>query len=149
MKSEDRQVIEQKLTSLDRYLAELTPYLRIASDKFEHDLGRQRIVERLVQVIVECAVDSNNLLIRALGLPAASSARESFQRLKEYGILDDYVTTRYVEKYVGLRNVIVHLYEKVEAKTLYFSAKRLLKDSDAYARQIHKRLAERSGKTKS
>ena len=80
-------------------------------------------------------------MIEGSGWIAASNARETFQRLLEHQVLDDYVTNRYVEKYVGLRNVIVHLYEKVDPKTLYYSAKRLQKDSEEYARQVQKFLA--------
>jgi uncharacterized protein YutE (UPF0331/DUF86 family) len=146
VKSQDQNLVEQKLVNLAKYLAELQPYLKISSAQFENDPGRRRVVERLVQIIVECAIDTNNLVTQSLGLPPAANARESFQQLHERQVLDAYVTQRYVGKYVGLRNVIVHLYEKVEPKTLYYSAKRLLKDSEEYGRQIRKFLSARARK---
>ena len=112
--------------------------------QFERDATRRRAVERLTQVIVECAIDTNNLVIQSLDLPPAESAKETFRQLQQQGILNDYVTNRYVEKYVGLRNVIVHLYEKIEPKTLFYSTKRLVRDSEEYTRQIQKFLLARS-----
>lgn len=142
MKERDQALIAQKLAYLKRSLAELEPHLKVSARRFESNLTELRAVERLTQIIVECAIDASSLLIEALNWPPVEHARGSFQRLNEYHVLDDYVTNRYVVKYVELRNVIVHLYEKVEPKTLYYSARRLLKDSDEYARQIHKFLTK-------
>lgn len=141
MKDQDQKLVAQKLANLDEYLNELEPYLAISAKQFQSDRTRQRAVERLVQIVVECTIDTNNIIIRAANLAIAATARESFQRLRDQHILDDLITERFVKKYVELRNVIVHLYEKVEPKTLYSSAQRLMKDAEAYARQIHRYLA--------
>ncbi len=141
MKRADQILIEEKLNSTKKFMLELAPFLRVSRQQFEREIWRQRVVERLTQIVVECAIDTNALLVQALNLPTPQHAKESFQILNQQGALDDVIMKRYVDKYVGLRNVIVHLYEKVEARSLYYSAHRLLKDADVYIEQIQKFLA--------
>lgn len=136
MKPADRKLVLEKLFSLNRFVAELEPDLRVSLKEFLRDPMRQRAIERLFQVIVECAADINTIVLTTLKHPPADSARESYRAVNELGALAAAITRRFKENYVPKRNFIVHLYEKVEPHDLYYSAQRLIKDAREYARQM-------------
>ncbi|MDE3087895.1 MAG: DUF86 domain-containing protein [Chloroflexota bacterium] len=136
MKPADRNLILEKLVSLNQYSTELESNLQIPLKRFLAEQVRQRAVERLFQIVVECATDTNTLLLVAMNQTPANSARESYQAIGELGGLDNAMTKRFREQYVPKRNFIVHLYEKVEPRDLYYSAHRLVRDVREYAEQI-------------
>jgi uncharacterized protein YutE (UPF0331/DUF86 family) len=134
------QLIQQKLVNMDGYLQELTPYVGIPLPTYLKQPGQRRIVERLVQVIVESAIDTNNLLLAASGSLPTSSARDSFDAVCNLGAIDDRLRVRFNRTYVGLRNRIVHDYEALDNRMVYAAARRLLKDAAKYIQSIRRYL---------
>jgi len=63
MSVEHDRLIKQKLNNMASYVEEIAPYLKGPIEGYLKDSGRRRIVERLAQVIVECAIDTNGLLV--------------------------------------------------------------------------------------
>ena len=141
---DERQVrlIQQKLINMDSYIEELGPYLESSLGEYLEKPGPRRIVERLVQVIIESAVDTNNLLIVASGGVPASTARESFAAVYTLGVIDDHLLTRFRETYVGLRNRIVHDYDVLDNRVVYLTARRLLEDARKYVGSVHRYVSE-------
>lgn len=80
-----RHLVEQKLANIDSYIEELGPYLEGSFDLYTQVRGRRRIVERLAQIIIESAIDTNNLLLLAGGIGPAPTARASFEALCQQG----------------------------------------------------------------
>lgn len=70
--------VEAKLATMVGYVDELAQ--RLPSDEADYlgDRDRQLAVERLCHLVVECAIDSNALLLGGLGEPPPQSAREGF-----------------------------------------------------------------------
>ena len=141
---DERQVrlIQQKLMNMDSYIEELGPYLESSLEEYLEKPGQRRIVERLAQVIIESAIDTNNLLIVASGDAPASTARESFAAVHALGIIDSYLLTRFRQTYVGLRNRIVHNYDVLDNRVVYSTAKRLMEDARKYVGSVYRYLSE-------
>lgn len=129
-------LIRRKLTNLTAYLDELAPYLTITYPEYRERPGQRRIVERLAQVIVECAIDVNGLLLSDAGQPPAQSARQSFEAVHELGVIDEHLSSSF-QRYVGMRNRIVHDYDRLDNRLLFYSARRLLGDARTYVVQVH------------
>ena len=141
---DDRQtrLIQQKLMNMNSYIEELEPYLESSLEEYLKKPGQRRIVERLAQVIIESAIDTNNLLITASGGAPASTARESFAAVHALGVIDDYLLTRFRQTYVGLRNRIVHDYDVLDSRVVYLTARRLLEDARKYVGSVYRYLSE-------
>ena len=94
----------------------------------------------MAQVIIESAIDTNNLVIVASGGAPASTARESFAAVHALGVIDDHLLTRFRQTYVGLRNRIVHDYDVLDNRVVYLTAKWLLKDARKYVGSVYRYL---------
>jgi uncharacterized protein YutE (UPF0331/DUF86 family) len=129
-------LIKQKLTNMASYVEEMRPYLQGPVKGYLKDSGRRRIVERLAQVIIESAIDTNGLLIERAGNVPPATAYRSFDSVHELGAIDDHLTARF-HRYVGLRNRIVHDYDVLDNKIVYYSAKRLLDDAKQYIGSVY------------
>ena len=130
-------LIRQKLANQKAYVAELAPYVAPEYADYQSRPGYNRIVERLVQIIVESAIDINEKIIEAMNEPPPASARESFDVMKRLGVIDGAMSAVF-QTYVGLRNRIVHAYEKLDDHIVYFSAKRLLDDAVRYLAAVQR-----------
>ncbi|MFQ6100649.1 MAG: DUF86 domain-containing protein [Anaerolineae bacterium] len=136
MDTQQAHLIRRKLTNLTAYVKELAPYLSASYQEHRERPGNRRIVERLAQVIVECAIDINGMLLISTEQPPAQSARQSFEAIHQLGIIDEHLLPRF-RRYVGMRNRIVHDYDRLDNRTLFYSARRLLDDARAYIVQVH------------
>ncbi|QWK11117.1 MAG: DUF86 domain-containing protein [Thermoflexus hugenholtzii] len=87
----------------------------------------RRAAERLIQIIVEDAIDCGTLVLDLLGKPIPAASREVFVRLHQAGVLGRSLANRFQE-YVGLRNRIVHDYDRIEAPLAYRVGQRLVRD---------------------
>ncbi len=125
-------LVQQKLGNQAEYLAELKPYVALEYADYRHQTGFNRVTERLVQIIVESAIDINEKLIEAINGPPPATARESFEAVSRFGVIDDELSVAFRKTYVGLRNHIVHDYEKLDDHVVYFNARRLLDDATRY-----------------
>ncbi len=129
-------LIRQKLRSIEGYVDELEPYLEIPLEEYLKEAGRRRIVERLSQLLVECAIDTNNLLIVYSGKETPGTSRESFEIVKDIEVLDESLFERFNRTYIGFRNRLVHDYERLDNVIVYKTAKRLIEDMRKYVRCI-------------
>jgi uncharacterized protein YutE (UPF0331/DUF86 family) len=141
MGPQHRALIREKLTRLAESVDEISPYLKQPYDRYAGRKGDQRIVERLAQIIVEMTSDTNDLLIaEARGAPAPH-ARASFEHVRALGILPAGLTERFIVRYVRMRNLIVHQYDRLDTRTLFQASRRLITDTRAYIMAVQRYLA--------
>jgi uncharacterized protein YutE (UPF0331/DUF86 family) len=117
------------LVSLASYVDELESWLTHPPEP-DRPLALQRIVERLLQVILECAADAGDLWLTERGLPSGESARGVFQRLREAGTITPELEQHFAT-HTRMRNRIVHAYDEVDAPELIDQASRLPADARA------------------
>jgi uncharacterized protein YutE (UPF0331/DUF86 family) len=140
-------LVQQKLGNQAEYLAELKPYVALEYAGYRRQIGYNRVTERLVQIIVESAIDINEKLIEAMNEPPSATARESFEMVCHFGVIDDELSAAFRKTYVGLRNHIVHDYEKLDDHVVYFNARRLLDDATHYITAVRRFVEQNQGTT--
>ena len=83
----DKDRICAKLNKLYTYYAELKNSSTISLEEYKHNSIYRRAIERTMQLIVECATDINNMLLRMNGSKGASDYFNSFIDIAELNII--------------------------------------------------------------
>ncbi len=121
-----RQTQEGKALQLGRYCQELRSLLD-RPPAADDDLVLERALERMVQLLVECAADAGDLWLSDHGQPLGQSAMGVFQNLYRAGVLSAEVLERF-RSYVTARNRIIHDYETTQPARVRADAERLAAD---------------------
>jgi uncharacterized protein YutE (UPF0331/DUF86 family) len=80
------EVIRRKLDYLERTLDEIDPYLKAGYADYLGQPSHRRATERLVQIIVEIAGDTSELILQAAGKAAPGSLREALSAIREINV---------------------------------------------------------------
>jgi uncharacterized protein YutE (UPF0331/DUF86 family) len=106
----DREILERKLGFLNRYRKDLgaIAVLDPASRRQQH-----YAVERLLQLLCECAADIALQFLKAEGETLPASYREIFRGLERRGALPSAMAAELVAA-CGMRNVLTHLYDDID-----------------------------------
>ncbi len=126
-------VLLNKKASIERCVTQVREYFNAETDiPFSEDHLRQDAVAMNLQRICESAIDMANHLVRLkkLGLPQGS--RDSFELLRQGGIIDERMN-RQMKSMVGFRNILVHEYRKLELDIMIDVITCRLDDVLAYA----------------
>jgi uncharacterized protein YutE (UPF0331/DUF86 family) len=137
----DKIAIEQKLTALAEYLDELEQISQYSYQEYKANFQIKRTVERLIQLVVECATDINGLLITGLSEVPPRDYFSSFIVLGDLGVLP----TGFAETLApttAIRNRLVHEYETVDERLVYAGVKPILEEFTQYAELVSKYLKE-------
>ncbi|MBM3238656.1 DUF86 domain-containing protein [Candidatus Poribacteria bacterium] len=141
-------VVQAKLVTTKRYLSELEERLPRDEGSYLADRDCQLAVERLCQLIVECAIDTNVLLLDGLGQLPPQSARAGFESLEQPGVLDSTIARLFYTTFVGFRHRLVHDYERLDNRIVYRTAQMLLNATRQYIGAISVFLAQREADAK-
>lgn len=109
----DRALVRRKLARILRNLDDLAPVEGLSLEAFRAERFRQKATERLLQEIVEAAVDVNLHLLRVHGAPSAPDYFRSFTLLGEAGLVPGGLTEELAPS-TGLRNRLVHEYDDLD-----------------------------------
>lgn len=138
--SRPRALLQRKLTALAAYLDELDATLPDTLVSYTAHSTVRRAVERLVQVVVESAADTGDLLLAEEGRVVGETARDIFEGLHSAGVIDDTLRRRFAYEYSGLRNRIVHDYDELDNAAVWQAARQLVPDGRALLAALISRL---------
>ena len=136
-----RPLLQRKLISLASYLDELDVTFPATVTAYAADSIVRRAVERLVQVVVEAAMDAGDLLLAEEGRMVGETAREIFEALHTAGVIDDALRRRFAYEHSALRNRIVHDYDELDNVAIWQAARQLVPDGRALVAALTARLA--------
>lgn len=139
MSNLDKNLIKEKLKRILNYLEELNPILKISYKQYRENYTNYRTTERNIQLIVDTAVDINDNFILAKNANPPVDYYESFIKMGEFKILPIDLTKKLASS-TGLRNKLVHEYEKIDDNLLYLEAKKNLKNYLEYVKLINEYL---------
>ncbi|MEK7621806.1 MAG: DUF86 domain-containing protein [Patescibacteria group bacterium] len=112
----DKDIIKSKLAAISEYLPRLMSNLEVyRQGKLMLDDDRVFVIERLFQLIADAAIDINTHIIIQGKLESPDDYEGTFRILGQHKI----IPLDFAEKIsgsVGLRNRLVHGYEKVQRK---------------------------------
>ena len=104
--------LEEALQDVRRYKSSITLEDLVA------DRDKRNMVLRALQVAIQSAIDIANHIIAEYRFPTPLTYKESFQILKEKGMLSSNLAED-LSELVGFRNILVHLYWRVDLEKVF------------------------------
>lgn len=131
----DQILVTGKFNDIRNYLDELLPLLEKDSRTIIEDYLVLHTVERLFQLIVDSAIDLNTHIISQSDFAVPNDYQSTFTVLGENKIIPMEFALK-IARSVGLRNLIVHKYGKVDLKRMVDDIKNNLGDYVEYLKLL-------------
>jgi len=109
----DAGIIRRKLAVIVENIKALTPIKGMAEDDYIQDVYRRKATERLLQELIEAAIDINTHIIVQTGHAAPDDYYESFIKAGELKIISKDLAEKLAPS-AGLRNRLVHEYDQID-----------------------------------
>lgn len=119
------ELIKQKIALCEESLSALE---KIFPDAYEGLFANPLVlpsIERYFQLVVDSAVDCNNLILEKREIEKAETYFGTFTALRDHSLLSPSLADQLAPS-VGLRNALVHRYEDIERKRMYESIRKFL-----------------------
>lgn len=111
-------VVENKISSVKKYLKTLERYKSYLRNEIEENIDVRGALERYLYLVVQAAIDLAEAFIAAKGFRKPTTQRECFDILQEEKIISLELAEKLV-KMVGFRNVVAHDYEKINYDVVF------------------------------
>jgi uncharacterized protein YutE (UPF0331/DUF86 family) len=135
----DTDLILAKAGAVKRHLNRIFEKRKTDLKTFLKDIDRQESILFNIQMAVQNCIDIAAHIVSNEGLGVPGSTNEMFYLLEENGYLDHEITERIV-KAVGLRNLVVHEYGKIDLEQIFNVAQNDITDLNEYLRSIFKKI---------
>ena len=122
----DEDIVRRKLAVIMENLKALESVKDISVEEYIGDLFKRKAVERLLQEMIEAAIDINIHIIAQSGGAVPDDYFESFIRAGELKIISMDLSEKLAPS-AGLRNRLVHEYDRLE-HSLVLDAARMAED---------------------
>lgn len=130
--------IKRKLDLIQNDLAHLVPLSKFSFEEISQDFMKQATVERVLERIINRAIDINQHLIfnlATIDTEPPLDYTETFLKLAEFGIYSrDFAQE--ISKSIGTRNVLSHEYDKTDQQKIYSSMFDCVRDYNQYCGYI-------------
>ena len=126
------QLIREKLDLIRKYYQDLEEILKHPLKEIKADLVKIYALERIFQLMVDEIIDINNHIIRHSNFEIPNDFQSTFLILSQNKVLPKDFAKR-IAPIVGLRNRLVHRYEKID-KNLFL--KMLYKEKEDFKKYI-------------
>ncbi|MEI6221916.1 MAG: DUF86 domain-containing protein [bacterium] len=131
-------MVENKIAAIQRDLSELMRFKDLSLDLVASSYDTHKVIERVIEVVINEAIDINQHLIVESGLGQLGfNFRESFLLLAKIGVYSQDFADR-IAPSVGLRNILVHQYRDLDETLFYQAMQDCLRDYTEYCRHIMK-----------
>lgn len=119
------EIIVNKLIKMEKYINELEKYKPQTYNKYKNKQLKRYAVERLIQLIIDLALDINNILIKKADKYPAQDYYSSFLELIDLEILPEEFA-KDIAPSTGIRNRLVHEYEKIDDRIVFQNLDKLI-----------------------
>mgnify|MGYP001602217456 CR=1 FL=1 len=131
----DKEFIREKIKLAGDYLDEIKEFLKTDDRAIYSDLKSRYSLERVFLLLAEELIDINNYFVKTLELKPIEDLKSSFLALGEVNILPlDFAQK--ISPLVGVRNILVHQYEKLDFNLFLKNLRTNLGDFEVYFRHI-------------
>jgi len=103
----DKAIITKKLSVIVEALKALELIRAMSLEDYRLDIYKRKAAERLLQELIEAAIDINTHIITSSGHTPPDDYYESFTRIGELGVIDFQLAEKLAPS-TGLRNRLVH-----------------------------------------
>jgi uncharacterized protein YutE (UPF0331/DUF86 family) len=114
----DIPLVIRKLARLNMYLDKLEPIGKHSYNEYLSDFYLKSSTERLIQLIVECALDINSHVLVESGKRPPEDYTSSFIRVAEIKLISPELAQR-IKGSGGMRNILVHEYMDIDDEKVY------------------------------
>ena len=114
----DREIIIAKTNAVKKHLTRIQSLAEVPKQTFMEDPNTQDIILFNIQLAVQNCIDIAAHVISEQGLGVPGSNNEMFYCLEENGYINRQIAEKMV-KAVGMRNLIVHEYGKLDLARIY------------------------------
>jgi uncharacterized protein YutE (UPF0331/DUF86 family) len=129
------EVILKKLTLLKQYLNDLNSFRNSTRSDFEKN---HYAIERIIELVLMVQLDLFAHLLSERGI-SCSNYREIFIKAGEQAIINDELSKR-LALAAGMRNILVHLYEKIDQDVVHKAVPQLCDDTEQVLKTLSKTL---------
>jgi len=130
------------LRALETYLAELRTFLAESRDEFVREPSLHHLAERYLHLACESVLDISHHVIADQGYRQPGSYKDAIDVLLQEGLLDADLAGR-LKRWMGLRNLLVHLYLEIDHGRIYDAIAEDLVDLQAFASLMARMLEAR------
>jgi uncharacterized protein YutE (UPF0331/DUF86 family) len=109
----DADIIRAKIAIILDNLKALEPIKEMNRDEYIRDLYKRKATERLLQELIEAAIDINTHMVFGSGHAPPDDYYQSFIRAGELGFLSPGLAEKLAPS-AGLRNRLVHEYDRID-----------------------------------
>jgi uncharacterized protein YutE (UPF0331/DUF86 family) len=109
----DIDIIRAKIAIILENLKALEPIKEMNRDEYLRDLYKRKATERLLQELIEAAIDINTHMVVGSGYAPPEDYYQSFIRAGELGFLSPGLAEKLAPS-AGLRNRLVHEYDRID-----------------------------------
>ena len=135
----DKELILAKASSIKRHCNRIIDKSNVKVDEFKTDIDRQESVLFNLHMAIQNCIDIAAHIVSEEGYGVPGSSNEMFYLLEENGLLERPLTEKMV-KAVGLRNLIVHEYGKLDLKRIHLLAQEEIIDLDHYIKNLLRKI---------
>lgn len=128
----DRDTLSSRLSALETYVAELRTFRSRSRDEFVREPALHHLAERYLHLSCESVLDIAQHLIADQGYRQPSTNKDAIEVLLQEGVLDADLAARLM-RWMGFRNLLVHLYLEIDHGRTYDAIVEDLGDFDAFA----------------
>ena len=128
----DQQKLSSRLNALESYLAELRAFRRYPRERFVEEPALHHLAERYLHLACEAVLDIAQHVIADQGYSQATSYRNAVEVLGEEGMIDGDLAER-LKRWMGFRNILVHLYLAIDHGRVYSAIQEDLGDLEKFA----------------
>lgn len=136
MSNIDSEIVLSRLRLITKYYNTLEEFRSLSLDEFLADFRQQLIVERLLQLMTQAAIDINDHILSKLNSGNTYTNFEAFIELGKYQILTPELAKQ-IAPSSGLRNRLVHEYDDIDPNQVFKAISFALQQYPLYVRQIN------------
>ncbi|MFK0732040.1 MAG: DUF86 domain-containing protein [Gloeotrichia echinulata GP01] len=132
----DSEIVLVRLRLITKYYNTLEDFRSISLDEFLANFRQQLIVERLLQLMIQAAIDINDHILSKLNPGNSVTNFEAFIELGKYEVITVELA-RQLAPSAGLRNRLVHEYDDIDPNQVFMAISFALQQYPLYVRQVN------------
>ena len=130
---------KNKLKLIDCYLERLKEFENISLDDYLNNFKNQLMVERLLYLITQSAIDINKYILSKLNIEDNLTKSEAFIELAKNNIIAPELAKQLALS-LGLKNHLVYEYDDIDHKRVFTAISFALQQYPLYVKQINEYL---------
>lgn len=138
----EAEIVKRKLAIIIENLKALEPIKNMTMEEYINDLYKRKAAERLLQELIEAAIDINIHIIVQTGDTAPDDYYESFIKAGRLRIISADLAEKLAPS-AGLRNRLVHEYDRIKDSMVYEASRTAEALYHKYIKEISDYISEK------